>query len=121
PTLTPPSRNPQDYKDGPGDVGFNRFVGKVRALYRQASVGDLILVPGNGGQYGDVLVGEILSNFISSDKVATKRYADEQVPFRKMRWLPVRVRRRDLSIDLSKRLENSNAIIQLERKRFGAE
>lgn len=121
PTLTPPSRNPLDYKDSPGDVGFNRFVGKVRSLYRQAAVGDLILVPGHGGQYGDILVGEIQSPFASTDRIAINRYADEEVPFRKMRWLPVRVRRRDLSVDLSKRLENSNAIIHLDRKRFGSE
>lgn len=115
-----PERRASSYATDPGDRAFNRFVGTVTALYT-ASVGDLVLVPSYGGQYGDVLIGEIQTEFSADDKIELDRYSGEQVPFRRVKWLPARVLRRSLSVSLSRRLENRTAATVINRAEFGRE
>lgn len=116
----PPERRPSSYPNDVGDAAFARFVGTVRSLYT-ASVGDLVLVPSYGGQYGDVLIGEIQAPFSVRDRVPVERYNNELVPYRRVKWLPVHVLRRNLSVALSRRLENRTAATEINRAQFGRE
>lgn len=110
-----PSRDPKSYSNSAGKPGFNSHVGNIITLYSEVSVGDLILVP-LGDQYDPVLFGEVLRPFTPRDLITIKRYPREKIPFRAVRWLPLKIQKRDLSEEISRRLENPHAISMLHSK-----
>jgi len=113
-----PSRNPGVYETAAGKRGFNSRVGNILSLYKEAKVGDLVLVPAAGNAYGLVLFGEIQTPFSPKDTIEVHRYPGEQIPFRRVRWLPVRIQKRDLPEDIARRLENPHAVSEFNHFTF---
>ncbi|HYC03008.1 MAG TPA: hypothetical protein VED40_06925 [Azospirillaceae bacterium] len=110
----PPSRVAAAYDDQPDpkDKGLNSALGNVISIYREAKVGDLILVPGKD-QYSPVYAGEIASPFAVADQSEFSPFSGEVVPFRRVNWLNIAVERRHFSSAVAKRLENPHAIIDI--------
>ena len=117
-TDTPPSYNPNTYGSGPAnreiarERGFNSAIGNVRSLYKEAKVGDLVMVPGVG-QYAGVLIGEFTSEFSPRDEIRVVQFDEESVPIRKVKWISKSIEKRRFSRAISRGLENRHAIINL--------
>ncbi|MFD2205430.1 hypothetical protein [Kiloniella antarctica] len=114
----PPNRRAESYSGEPaeanvvGEKGLNAAVGNVCSLYRDAQIGDLVIVPGRG-QYNPVLIGEIESNFSEEDGITVPHFNNEIIPTRRVRWINKNIEKRSFSSPLAKRLENRHAIINI--------
>lgn len=115
----PPSRNPSTYKV-PRSNSFGAMVGNIRNVFVRMQPGDLVL---SGGQslYDPILVGEVAGKFDAKLTVRYHRYGREEIPARRVRWLPVRRERRFLSQGLSHLLSNRKAVISIDDKLYGEE
>ncbi len=115
---TVPTKNAATYDSAVGDKSFSSAVGNVETLYKEASPGDLILVPGRG-HYAPVLIGEITSKFNVRDSIVHPSYPGHEIPVRKVRWLSTNIPKRQLDGEVAKRLENRHAICEIYRKLYG--
>lgn len=79
------------------------------------------MVMGARSLYAPVIAGEIVSQFDPSNILEGGFYDGEGIPFRKVKWLPVRTQRRQLSERLSQLLSNRHAVISLSKEEFGDE
>ena len=103
------------FKDG--DVrGLISLTGSISTLYNVAKVGDLIIIP-NYGYYEKFLIGEIISDFDSSD-IFISQQMNLRVPFRRVKWLPLplNANKKNLSHDLGILLGNQKAIIEISEE-----
>jgi hypothetical protein len=107
----PPATDFKAYDELLADRGLNAQVGNVRAMYNLMKPGDLVLIPPKGGQYGEVLFGEIVNNDIQ--EIAIRDIPGYSVKARKVRWLTRSLQKREMSSGLSRRLENRHAVIEI--------
>lgn len=117
--LLPPSRAYHDYEDRPADRSLSASAGNVISFFKHMQVGDLVLVPGPGGQYSGVYIGEITTPIDFSEKIEISD--DRHTQSRNIKWLVENFPKRRLSVELSRQLENRHALIQIERSVFGIE
>lgn len=117
-SATRPTRALSSYSSYPFQSGtsearsFSAEVGNILRLFRQAKVGDLILVPGKGA-YAPYLVGEITSKFAPTDNLTVAKIGGEEVPVRRVRWLSTIITRSDFPPRVGKRLINRHAITEV--------
>jgi len=109
-----PSRTPSDYKVKNPAVQAPRFVHEVHDLYNEARSGDLIIVPGKGYN-STVYIGEFDGAFDPSHLVVSRRYPDEQIPARKVKWLDVSMAKGQFSRRLIRLMQNRQAIIEISK------
>ncbi|MGO8016304.1 hypothetical protein AB9E19_15265 [Rhizobium leguminosarum] len=110
-----PSRDPDDYRvENPGNAA-PKIVHAVMDLYAEARAGDLILVPGPGYN-STVYIGEFVDGFDPQFKVAATRYPTEQIPARKVAFLPATMAKRQFNSRIIRLLQNRQAIIQVSQE-----
>ncbi|HEY0122599.1 MAG TPA: hypothetical protein VGC14_12740 [Rhizobium sp.] len=109
-----PSRNPSDYQVKNPAVQAPRFVHEIHDLYTEARPGDLIVIPGKGYN-STVYIGEFEGVFDPSHHVVSRRYPDEQIPARKVKWLDVSMAKGQFSRRLIRLMQNRQAIIQVSK------
>ena len=88
--------------------GLSSLYGSFTSLYARAKIGDLIIVP-NRGYFEPFLLGEIISDFNEEDLLSI--YSNEfPTPCRKVRWLPQKKSKCQISESLSNQMSNRKAI-----------
>lgn len=115
----PPSRNPNAY-EAKRNASFNSAVGNVRNMFAKMKPGDLVIMGGKS-LYRPVIAGEVTAPFDPTDVIESDFYDGEGLPFRRMKWFPVREERRYLSERLSHLLSNRHAVISLSKEEFADE
>ncbi|MCK1641495.1 hypothetical protein IVA95_29100 [Bradyrhizobium sp. 157] len=81
-----PSRNPNHYADSPiKDAGLRMLASSVRKMFGRMKSGDLVVVPGR--MFNPVYFGEVTASFKTEDTLQVERYGQEEIPFRRVRWL----------------------------------
>jgi hypothetical protein len=108
-----PSRDATTYPVKRG-ASFNAAVGNVRNMFAKMKPGDLVIMGGKS-IYQPVFAGEIVTPFDAASVLQTAAYPGEKIPYRSVRWLPVRTDRRFLSERLSHLLSNRKAVITVDR------
>jgi hypothetical protein len=113
-TTKAPSRNPNLYSDKPfKDRGDGVLANSVRKMFARMKIGDLVIVPGLAYQL--VYFAEVISDFDAADIVSVSRYGDEELPYRRIRWLNIGVARHLIPQHLQGYLSKPPAISQLAR------
>lgn len=113
-----PSAVLNDYDDGAFyDDNLKALGGSLIRLYREAKVGDLVIVPGrethDGFMRSVVRIGEISTPFSRNDIYSGARAITKKVPVRHVRWLRV-VARRDISPLLERKIGKPPAVRALK-------
>ena len=102
------------YSDAPR--GISSLYGSFTSLYARAKIGDLIIVP-NRGYFEPFLLGEIISDFNEEDLLSI--YSNEfPTPCRKVRWLPQKKSKCQISESLSNQMSNRKAIIEINENKL---
>lgn len=110
-----PTRDPDDYRvENPGNAA-PKIVHAVMDLYAEARAGDLILVPGPGYN-STVYIGEFVDGFDPQFKITATRYPTEQIPARKVAFLPTTMAKRQFNSRIIRLLQNRQAIIQVSQE-----
>jgi hypothetical protein len=113
----PASRNANAYQPDYSQAA-HAAVGNTRAMYQRVSAGDLVIMA-DRSWYDPVHIGEVTSNFEPGDVISLPDvFGDEDIPVRKIKWLPVSEQRRQLPERLSQLLSNRKAIIRLPAEEF---
>jgi hypothetical protein len=110
-----PSRIIEDYAVANPSVAAPKIVHAVIDLYSEARAGDLILVPGPGYN-STVYIGEFLGDFDPEFKAGSFRYPTEQIPARKVAFLPTVMAKRQFNSRIIRLLQNRQAIIQVTQE-----
>ena len=92
-------------------------LGWINALYHQAKVGDLVVVPGPLNRRGEdedtkTLVGEIVSTPQRLTRAKESRYSNAGLLVRRVRWLS-EIDERNLDYKTSRSLRTQNALVSL--------
>lgn len=109
-----PSRDASTYQVKNPAVQAPRFVHEIHDLYAEARPGDLIVIPGKGYN-STVYIGEFEGEFDPNYRVVSRRYPDEQIPARKVKWLDVTMAKGQFSRRLIRLMQNRQAIIQVSK------
>lgn len=109
-----PSRDASTYQVKNPAVQAPRFVHEIHDLYAEARPGDLIVIPGKGYN-STVYLGEFEGEFDPNYQVVSRRYPDEQIPARKVKWLDVTMAKGQFSRRLIRLMQNRQAIIQVSK------
>lgn len=91
--------------------GISSLYGSFTSLYARAKIGDLVIVP-NRGYFEPFLLGEIISDFNEED-VLSIHNEEFPTPCRKVRWLPQKKSKSQISEALSNQMSNRKAIIEI--------
>jgi hypothetical protein len=85
-TKKVPSRRPGSYSEEPFKHGSDRvFASSIRKMFGKIQPGDLVVVPGR--MFEPVYFGEVISEYKLADRITIDRYPNEEIPFRRVRWL----------------------------------
>lgn len=109
-----PSRDAATYQVKNPAVQAPRFVHEIHDLYAEARPGDLIVIPGKGYN-STVYIGEFEGEFDPNYQVVSRRYPDEKIPARKVKWLDVTMAKGQFSRRLIRLMQNRQAIIQVSK------
>jgi membrane protein DedA with SNARE-associated domain len=119
--LAVPKSDIESYADDPLDKGISNLHASVNALFFVAKAGDLILVPTGHGQFGNLMMGEVLEDFDPAQRMFVNGSEAYSVQFRHVHWLRAMPQKRTLSEALAKRIFNRRATIKIDRNQFGRE
>ncbi len=118
--INEPSRRPGDYNIARSDRYMSSDVTNIKRFYTEMQKGDIVLIPPRG-QYNRILAGILGSQGSVRGTITLDRYPRDPFPYRQVRWLSPSFAKRDLSTELSRRLENPHAVIPVHREAFGVE
>jgi predicted Mrr-cat superfamily restriction endonuclease len=118
--LNEPSRRSNDYDVSRSNSYLYSDVANIKRFYDDMKKGDIVLVPPRG-QYNRILAGILGSEGSIKETITLKNYPRDPFPYRRVHWLSPSFAKRDLSTELSKRLENPHAVIPVHREPFGVE
>lgn len=110
-----PSRNPDDYAVSNPSANAPRLLHAMVDLYGEARSGDLILIPGSGYN-STVWIGEFVGGFDPDCKVKTSRYPFEDIPARRVNWLPATLAKSQFNRRIVRLMQNRQSIIQVSRE-----
>lgn len=100
--------------DGKVDRSFAADLGNIRTLFREADVGDVIIMtPQN--HYDRLLIGEIVSDWDANQVMELPGQAGNPLPYREVSWLAHDLTRRDFPARVAKRMQNRKAISRIDR------
>jgi hypothetical protein len=114
-----PSRNPDDYPDGPLSSGSQVLAANVRKMFNRMKKGDLVIVPDH--LYAPVHFAEVTSGFLAQDVLTIDRYPTENIPFRRVRWLNSGVARNLIPADLQQAFLSKPPAISYVARSFQAD
>jgi hypothetical protein len=109
-----PSRNPKFYSDAPfKNRGDGVLASNVRRMFAKMKVGDLAIVPGRSYQL--VYFAEVVSAFSPEDTTSIATYADEKIPYRRIKWLNTGIPRHLIPAHLQGYISKPPAIAKVPR------
>lgn len=108
-----PSRDPAAYADNALTSRRSIQLRSIVALYQDARVGDLVVVPGPG-YASAVLIGEIISDYAPGHVRKEDRYPGESMPVRIVRWKSTSRKKAQFSNRAIELMQNQKAIIRVK-------
>lgn len=109
-----PSRSARSYPDGVfNDRSHQVLAANVRKMFGRMKTGDLVIVPGR--MFALSYFGEVEREYALGDVTTVARYGNEDMLFRKLRWLNAGVPRNSIPQKLQPLLSKPPAIAQVQR------
>lgn len=107
-----PSRDINSYSVSVEGREAPRFMREVKALYSDAKLGDLIIIPGPG-YTSAVIFAEIIESFDPEFRVDSARYSTDLIPARRVRFLHTNHAKYEFGHRAIKLMQNRQALIRI--------
>ncbi len=103
--------------NGKVDRSFLSDFTNIEIMFSKAKPGDLVIMTPNN-HYGNLLIGELTSDFNANHKMNIYDTSQETTPYREIRWIPHDLTRRDFRVEVARRLQNRRAITKIDEEYY---